>query len=220
MPGEPSAHEGGLNLSPGRPQTQFSSDVRYFFCQQSALTLKVKTAVGNLYITRFLDNGSGKKRSYGHKDFTAPTLEVILSLMRAWVRPVHGEIWIGRRDGHPSQRAKSFQDALSDAQIHDESTAPYQHESMPVWIRRRAEVLTEAFDMGECDPRKIEEYNNFSDPETKYLVYRVWMRHLHYTHNLDGEPPPPVVKPSKKGPTTAKVLTTKEKADFLLLVGL
>ena len=52
--------------------------------------------------------------------------------MRAWVRPVHGEIWIGRRDGHPSQRAKSFQDALCEAQIHDESTAPYQHESMPV----------------------------------------------------------------------------------------
>ena len=43
---------------------------------------------------------------------------------------------------------------------------------------------------------------------------------LHYTHNLDGEPPPPVVKPSKKGPTAAKVLTTKEKQDFLLLVGL
>ena len=96
------------------------------------LTLKVKTATGNLYITRFLDNGSGKKRSYGHKDFTAPTLELLLSLMRAWVRPVHGEIWIGRRDGHPSQRAKSFQDALCEAQIHDESTAPYQHESMPV----------------------------------------------------------------------------------------
>ena len=96
------------------------------------LTLKVKTAAGNLYLTRFLDNGSGKKRSYGHKDFTASTLEMLLSLMRAWVRPVHGEIWIGRRDGHPSQRAKSFQDALSEAQIHDESTAPYQHESMPV----------------------------------------------------------------------------------------
>ena len=71
------------------------------------LTLKVKTATGNLYITRFLDNGSGKKRSYGHKDFTAPTLELLLSLVRAWVRPVHGEIWIGQRDGHPSQRAKS-----------------------------------------------------------------------------------------------------------------
>eukprot|EP00964_Phaeocystis_antarctica_P079043 scaffold49199_cov111-Phaeocystis_antarctica.AAC.1 len=73
-------------------------------------TLTLKTATGNLYITRFLDNGSGKKRSYGHKDFTAPTLELLLSLVRAWVRPVHGEIWIGRRDGHPSQRAKSFQD--------------------------------------------------------------------------------------------------------------
>ena len=32
--------------------------------------------------------------------------------------------------------------------------------------------------MGECDPIKIEEYNNFSDPQTKYLVYRVWMRPL------------------------------------------
>ena len=52
------------------------------------------------------------------------------------------------------------------------------------------------------------------------VYYRVWIRHLHYTHNLDGEPPPPVVKPSKKGPTAAKVLTTKEKQDFLLLVGL
>jgi hypothetical protein len=38
------------------------------------------------------------------------------------------------------------------------------------------------------------------DADYKYLVYRVWMRHLHYTHNLDGEPPPPVIKPSKKGP--------------------
>ena len=64
---------------------------------------------------------------------------------------------------------------------------------------------------------------SLQSPETgtvKYLVYRVWMRHLHYTHNLDGEPPPPVIKPSKKGPTTAKVLTAKEKQDFLLLVGL
>jgi hypothetical protein len=26
------------------------------------------------------------------------------------------------------------------------------------WIRRRSQVLTEAFDMGECDPIKIEEY--------------------------------------------------------------
>ena len=47
------------------------------------------------------------------------------------------------------------------------------------WIRRRSEVLTEAFDMGECDPIKIEEYNNFSDPQTKYLVYRSRLCVLH-----------------------------------------
>ena len=47
---------------------------------------------------------------------------------RTWVRPVHGEIWIGKRDNHPSQAAKSFQDMLSVAQIHDQATAPYQHE--------------------------------------------------------------------------------------------
>ena len=89
------------------------------------------------------------------------------------------------------------------------------------WIRRRAEVLQEAFDMGECDPRKIEEYNNISDPQTKYLTYKVWMRHLHYTHNLEGEPPPQVEKESRsKGPTTTAVLTKKEKQNFLLQIGL
>ena len=88
------------------------------------------------------------------------------------------------------------------------------------WIRRRSEVLTEAFDMGECDPRKIEEFNNFSDPQTKYLVYRVWARHLHYTHNLPGDPPPPVEKTTKKGPSTSGVLVNMTKKNLLLAMGL
>ena len=89
------------------------------------------------------------------------------------------------------------------------------------WVRRRAEVLQEAFDMGDCDPIKIEEYNNIADPQTKYLTYKVWMRHLHYTHNLEGEPPPPVEKVSRsKGPTTAAVLANKEKRKLLLHIGL
>ena len=104
------------------------------------LTLKVKTTNGNHYITRFLDDGSGKKRSYGHADFTAETLAKILAVHRAWVRPTHGEIWVGRRDGHPSQRAKTFQDALTDAQMHDETTAPYRHEAMPVEITWQHDV--------------------------------------------------------------------------------
>ena len=36
MPGKPSAHEGALNLSPGRPQTRFFSGVRCICCRQSA----------------------------------------------------------------------------------------------------------------------------------------------------------------------------------------
>ena len=89
------------------------------------------------------------------------------------------------------------------------------------WIRRRAELLTESFDMGETDPVKIEEFNNFSDPQTKYLVYRVWIRHLHYTHNLKGDPPPPVDKPvKKKGPSASSVVAVAKKSKFLLAMGL
>ena len=104
------------------------------------LTLKVKTTAGNIYITRFLDNGSGLKRSYGHSDFTSATLQKVMGMHRAWVRPTHGEIWIGKRDNHPSQAAKSFQDMLSVAQIHDQATAPYQHEAMPVEVTWQHDV--------------------------------------------------------------------------------
>ena len=76
------------------------------------------------------------------------------------MRPWHGEIWIGRRDGHPSLRSKYVQDYIVSAQMRDESTAPY--------------------------------------PQTKYLTTKVWLRHLHYTHNISGEPPPVVVKNKKK----------------------
>ena len=31
-----------------------------------------------------------------------------------------------------------------------------------------------------------------------HLTTKVWLRHLHYTHNISGEPPPVVVKNKKK----------------------
>ena len=104
------------------------------------LTLKVKTTANNIYITRFLDDGSGFKRSYGHPDFSSATMQKVLGMHRAWVRPTHGEIWIGKRDNHPSQAAKSFQEMLSVAQIQDQATAPYQHESMPVELTWQHDV--------------------------------------------------------------------------------
>ena len=91
------------------------------------------------------------------------------------------------------------------------------------WVRRKTEELVECYEQGESDPQKIDECDNFSDPQTKYLVGKVWMRHLHYTHNLKGEPPPAPVKGPKKSKSeddstaTAFVVTnsdavTKHKA--------
>ena len=56
----------------------------------------------------------------------------------------------------------------------------------------------DAHEQGESNPQKIDECDNFADPQTKYLVGKVWARHLHYTHNLEGEPPPVAAKSSKK----------------------
>ena len=64
-----------------------------------------------------------------------------------------------------------------------------------VWNRRRSAVVTEGKLMGESDPLKIEEFNNVADDYTKFVTFDVYTRHLHYTHNLLGEPPPP--KPKK-----------------------
>ena len=66
------------------------------------------------------------------------------------------------------------------------------------WVRRKTEELNECYEQGESDPQKIDECDNFADPQTKYLVGKVWARHLHYTHNLDDEPPPVAAKSSKK----------------------
>ena len=62
----------------------------------------------------------------------------------------------------------------------------------------RAEELNECHELGESVPIKIDECDNFSDPQTKYLTAKVWLRHLHYTHNISGEAPPVVVKNKKK----------------------
>ena len=59
-------------------------------------------------------------------------------------------------------------------------------------------MLTEAYESGEVSPEKCEDPENFADPQTKYLTTKVWLRHLHYTHNMPGEPPPVHTKIKKK----------------------
>ena len=41
--------------------------------------------------------------------------------------------------------------------------------------------------------------------QTKYVTTKVWLRHLHYTHNILGEPPPVAVKNKKKVVTIDEV---------------
>ena len=65
-------------------------------------------------------------------------------------------------------------------------------------MRRKSEELNECHELGESIPIKIDECDNFADPQTKYLTTKVWMRHLHYTHNMPGEPPPVHIKIKKK----------------------
>ena len=73
------------------------------------------------------------------------------------------------------------------------------------WVRRKSEELNECHELGRSEPIKIDECDNFADPQTKYLTTKVWLRHLHYTHNISGEPPPVAAKNKKM----AAVLTTE-----------
>ena len=92
-----------------------------------SLTLRTKSALGNKYLTRFVnvvENGDGKRRTYGHKELTAEDLESVVQKHRAFVRPHHGEILILKHDGHPSLRSRDFTDFLNDCSILDQLTVP------------------------------------------------------------------------------------------------
>ena len=44
------------------------------------------------------------------------------------------------------------------------------------WVRRKSEELNECHELGESNPIKIDECDNFADPQTKYLTTKVWQR--------------------------------------------
>ena len=87
---------------------------------------------GVLYITRFYDDGTHYKKSYGHARMTTDLFEALMAKLRAFVRPHYGEIWIGKRDGHPSLNARDMREHMAENQIVDQVTGPYRHQSMPV----------------------------------------------------------------------------------------
>ena len=94
--------------------------------------LKVPSPEGYMYITRYYDDGSHLKKSFGHAGMDTATFEKLMGQLRAFVRPHYGEIWIGKRDGLPALGAREMRDCLAEHQIIDQVTAPYRHQSMPV----------------------------------------------------------------------------------------
>ena len=63
-------------------------------------------------------------------------------------------------------------------------------------------MLTESYEHGEVSPEKLEDPENFADPQTKYLTYKVWRR-----HNLPRATRQSVTSPNKKN--KAKLLTSR-----------
>ena len=55
------------------------------------------------------------------------------------------------------------------------------------WLIRRACVLEDGVVHDEIEPLHISERDMAADILTKYLVFAVWTRHVHYITNRDGE---------------------------------
>ena len=98
-----------------------------------SLTLRTVSALGNKYLTRFVnvvEGGDGKRRTYGHKVLTEEALEGCIQKLRAFVRPHHGEIFILKHDGLPALRSHAFADYMADSKMHDEMSPPFVHEGV------------------------------------------------------------------------------------------
>ena len=71
------------------------------------LALMVPAAgYGYVALERFVCAGTGLKMLFGLMSFTTDEIERVQQLLRAKVRPDHGEIHIIRADSHPSHKSK------------------------------------------------------------------------------------------------------------------
>ena len=117
-------------------------------------------------------------------DSTTSELVAAGSFLHKTIIPVRGQLLeLGIHQDHPTPVYIDSASAIFI--INDQASA-----KRFLWVLRRATILQEAVNMGEIIVFKIGERDNFSDPETKQLIIRTWKRHLHYTHNFPGDPPP------------------------------
>ena len=100
------------------------------------LSLRVPAAeTKDVYLTRFVnliapELGPGKKRTYAHKSMDSPSMEGVIQEQRAFVRPVHGEIWAVKMDSHPTHRGYPISEFLKDSSMGKLLSPPYVHEGV------------------------------------------------------------------------------------------
>ena len=89
---------------------------------------------GYMHILRFVNEIEqptlGMRRSYGLVSLKSDDISAAIQTHRAWVRPVHGEVMIYKKDGHPTHRGASIESLLANASIVDQETPPYDHEGV------------------------------------------------------------------------------------------
>jgi hypothetical protein len=99
----------------------------------------------------------GLRRSWGHLSMSEEDINRCIQLLRAFVRPVHGEIWIVKKDGHPSHRSETVISNLIDATILNQTSPPYVHEGVGLientlqWDIPSANALLTGSNSGEED---------------------------------------------------------------------
>jgi hypothetical protein len=95
-----------------------------------SLKLRTTSLLGNSVLHRFVCKASNKRCSFGTKGETWSSAEITqcIDLLRAFNRPVHGELMVIKHDQHPAMESKEFKEYASREQLVDASSCPYVHE--------------------------------------------------------------------------------------------
>ena len=90
---------------------------------------------GFRWVYRYVEVNSKLRVTFGTLDYTAESVTLMDAKLQAFVRPVHGDIWIVRWDSHPSHKAKLTAKAMIERQRLLQFSPPYCH-----WGASPAEV--------------------------------------------------------------------------------
>ena len=70
---------------------------------------------------------SFKKVGFGMHGETVKDIEKADNMLRAFVRPTHGDIYVWKRDAHPTHRSLEMSDIMADSQTRSQIAPPHLH---------------------------------------------------------------------------------------------